>query len=218
MSSDSRYSYVHFSHVNQANYMDEWKDYHIPYNDIDTSRLFEETANIFPQFLLEEEEDGAIPLNSSIFGAKVYKNRNLLKKKIWTDLNLDGLRTGVTTKRLPDPSILHALHGSSVAADEVALSDFLANGYNADTTFNPDSSASNISHDELWLNTTSEYSANHTFSNMKMRSNSGTYVTPHHQAHPAQAPAPAPLQTPRIGKTRQPSQEKFQTPITRIVR
>lgn len=211
MSLDSQYSYVHFSHVNQANYMEEWNDYQIPYNEIDTSRLFEETANIFPQFLLEEDEDGAIPLSSSIFGAKVYKNRNLLKNKIWTDLNLDGLRTGATIKKLPDTSILNSLHSSLDIAGEIELSEFLSNGYNADTNFNPDVLASSILHDELWLNTTSEYLANHTFSNMKMRSNSGTYAAPHHQA-------PAPLQTPRIGKTRQPSQDKFQTPITRIMR
>lgn len=211
MSLDSQYSYVHFSHVNQANYMEEWKDYQIPYNEIDTSRLFEETANIFPQFLLEEDEDGAIPLSSSIFGAKVYKNRNLLKNKIWTDLNLDGLRTGTTIKKLPDTSILNSLHSSQDIASEIELSEFLFNGYNADTNFNPDVLASSILHDELWLNTTSEYLANHTFSNMKMRSNSGTYAAPHHQA-------PAPLQTPIIGKTRQPSQDKFQTPITRIMR
>lgn len=211
MSLDSQYSYVHFSHVNQANYMEEWKDYQIPYNEIDTSRLFEETANIFPQFLLEEDEDGAIPLSSSIFGAKVYKNRNLLKNKIWTDLNLDGLRTGTTIKKLPDTSILNSLHSSQDIASEIELSEFLSNGYNADTNFNPDVLASSILHDELWLNTTSEYLANHTFSNMKMRSNSGTYAAPHHQA-------PAPLQTPIIGKTRQPSQDKFQTPITRIMR
>lgn len=191
--------------------MEEWKDYQIPYNEIDTSRLFEETANIFPQFLLEEDEDGAIPLSSSIFGAKVYKNRNLLKNKIWTDLNLDGLRTGTTIKKLPDTSILNSLHSSQDIASEIELSEFLSNGYNADTNFNPDVLASSILHDELWLNTTSEYLANHTFSNMKMRSNSGTYAAPHHQA-------PAPLQTPIIGKTRQPSQDKFQTPITRIMR
>lgn len=191
--------------------MEEWNDYQIPYNEIDTSRLFEETANIFPQFLLEEDEDGAIPLSSSIFGAKVYKNRNLLKNKIWTDLNLDGLRTGATIKKLPDTSILNSLHSSLDIAGEIELSEFLSNGYNADTNFNPDVLASSILHDELWLNTTSEYLANHTFSNMKMRSNSGTYAAPHHQA-------PAPLQTPRIGKTRQPSQDKFQTPITRIMR
>lgn len=191
--------------------MEEWNDYQIPYNEIDTSRLFEETANIFPQFLLEEDEDGAIPLSSSIFGAKVYKNRNLLKNKIWTDLNLDGLRTGTTIKKLPDTSILNSLHSSLDIAGEIELSEFLSNGYNADTNFNPDVLASSILHDELWLNTTSEYLANHTFSNMKMRSNSGTYAAPHHQA-------PAPLQTPRIGKTRQPSQDKFQTPITRIMR
>ncbi|QBM87693.1 Apc13p protein [Metschnikowia aff. pulcherrima] len=211
MSLDSHYSYVHFSHVNQATYMEEWKDYHIPYDEIDTSRLFEETANIFPQFLLEEEEDGAIPLNSSVFGAKVHKDKNLLRKKIWTDLNLDGLRTGQNIKRLPDASILNSLHTTQNPAGDLALNDFLSNGYNAEMTFNPDVLASNMSHDELWLNTTSEYLANHTFSNMRMRSNSGTYAAPHHQA-------PAPLQTPRVGKTRQPSQEKFQTPITRIVR
>lgn len=202
MSQDGHYSSVHFTNYNQVLHLEEWKDYHIPYNDIDTSRLFEETASIFPQFLLEEDEDGGIPLNSSIFGAKVYKNRSLLKTRVWTDLGLEHLRPDAAARKLPDNTILRALRPPA-ASDEPSISDFLANGYHSEASFNPD--VSNVSGDEIWLNTTSEYLANHTFSNMKVRSNSGSFPSAHHQ-------------TPRIAKTRQLSQEKVQTPISRIMR
>lgn len=187
--------------------MEKWREYPIPYDDIDTNRLFEATGNIFPQFLLEEDEDGAIPLNSSTFGAKVYKNRNLLKEKIWSDLSTDVLRSDSTTKRLPDATILKSLH-TPIDEEEIAalsINDFLANGYNAELlAINADFLSGNLSHEEMWLNLTSEYPINHTFS-MKMRSNSSTHVQ-------------QPMQTPRVGRTRQSSLDKFQTPITRIVR
>lgn len=210
MSQDSVYSRVHFNNSQQAVYMEQWEDYSIPYNDVDTSRLFELTANIFPQFMVEDEEDDTIPLSSSIFGAKVYKNRSLLKRKLWTDLNLDALRSSPTTEKLPDATILQSLH-ETPHGSTVTLDDFLSNGYNAEPGFNPDTLVANKSHDEMWLNTTSEFLANHTFANVKLRSNSNSHTNTHHLASGS-------MQTPRPGRTRQPSQDKFQTPITRIMR
>lgn len=191
--------------------MEEWTDYKIAPNDMDTSRLFESTADMFPQFLLEEEEDGSIPLNSTVFGAKVYRNRNLLQKQAWTDFNLDVLRSDATAKKLPDQQILRLLYYTQDPELDVSLNDFLSNGYNYEQEFNADTLAENILNDEIWLNTTSEYLANHTFSNMKMRTTRDTYSGQHGSYQTAQNGA----QTPRMAR-RRPSQEKFQTPITRI--
>lgn len=208
--SDSSYGYVHFGNDNQAQYMDEWKEYHIPYDDIDTTSLMEATANIFPQFLLEEEEDGAIPLNSSTFGARLYKNRSLLRLKAWSDLNVDSLRSTAATKRLPDATILKSLHFGEFDDADASLGDFLSNGYNKELTkLNLDNSGASMSHDDNWLNTSSDFPTHHTFSNIKLRSNSATQVNQQNSSV---------IQTPRVGRTRQPSQDKFQTPITRIVR
>jgi len=208
--SDSSYGYVHFSNDNQAQYIDEWKDYYILYDDIDTTTLMEATANVFPQFLFEEDEDGAIPLNSSTFGARLYKNKNSLKLKAWSDLNVDSLRISPLTKRLPDGTILNSLHFDQVDDADVSIGDFLSNGYNTELTkLNPDVSEVSLTHDDIWLNTSSDFPTHHTFSNIKLRSNSTTQVN---QLNPAI------IQTPRVGRTRQPSQDKFQTPITRIVR
>lgn len=208
--SDSLYSYVHFTHSNQSTFMENWKEYPLPYDDIDTTHLFEATANIFPQFLLDEEEDGAIPINFSVFGAKVSKSRSLLQRKVWTDLNLDPLRSDSTTQKLPDKTILKSLHFAKSDATDVSLNDFLSNGYNSESSvLNADLTFANVSHDDIWLHTTSEFGHNHTFSHMKSRSNSTNHVNTQ--------PAP-PVQTPRMGRTRQPSHDKFQTPITRILR
>lgn len=188
--------------------MENWKDFTIPYDDIDVTRLYEATANIFPQFLLDEDEDGAIPLNSSIFGAKVSKNRGALQKSVWCDLNLDPLRADSTTVKVPDDTILKSLYFAEEDIPDISLHHFLSNGYGPELfVFNPDQSVANISHDDIWLHTTSEFSVNHTFSNIKTRSNSTTHT---HNA--------APVLTPRPGRTRQMSNDKFQTPITRILR
>lgn len=50
--------------------MEDWRNYHVPFDDIDTAQLNQASVNIFPQFLLEEEEDGAIPLNLAAFSLK----------------------------------------------------------------------------------------------------------------------------------------------------
>lgn len=186
--------------------MEGWTDYSISPNDIDTARLFEATADMFPLFLLEEEEDGSIPLNSSVFGAKVYRHRNLLQKKAWYDLNLDPLRSESCVKKLPDLQILRLVHQTETGLCDANLNDFLSNGYNADPDPHSDMLAENASNDDIWLNTTSEYLANHTFSNMKMRQSS---TFGQHSTYALGA------QTPRLGRRRS-SQEKFQTPITRI--
>lgn len=208
--SDASYGYVHFGNDNLAQYIDEWKDYHIPYDDIDTTNLMDATANIFPQFLFEEEEDGAIPLSSSTFGARIYKNKNLLRLRAWSDLNIDSLRSTPDTKRLPDATILRSLHFDEFDVADVSLGDFLSNGYNTEVTKGyPDISGASMSQDDNWINTSSDFPTHHTFSNIKLRSNSTTQANPQNSSV---------IQTPRVARTRQASQDKFQTPITRIVR
>lgn len=208
---DSHYSHVHFSHPNQAAFMEEWNDYKITPNDIDTTRLFEATADLFPQFLLEEEEDGSIPLSSSVFGAKVYRNKNVLQTKAWEDLNLGPLRSDAILKKQQDQQILHPLYNVQTEDLDLTLNEFLSNGYKAEPELHADILADNMSNDDIWLNTTSEYLANHTFSNMKLRKTSNNFSGPHNSSYVGQTGA----QTPRVAR-RRPSQEKFQTPITRI--
>lgn len=203
MSKDLVYLSVHFSHPDQVEFMEDWRNYHVPFDDIDTSQLFQALANIFPQFLLEEEEDGAIPLSLATFSSKVNKNKNMLRQPIWTDLGTDHLRSDSKTSKLPDQTILKPLH-SAVGDD--SLTDFLSNGYNAEFSV---LSQDNYNVSDSWLNVTSDFPVNHTFSNVRMRSTSG----PHRQ--PSDYPA---LHTPQVGRTRQMSLDKYQTPIGRIVR
>lgn len=219
---DSHYTSVHFIHANQASFMEEWTDYAIAPNDIDTSRLFEATADMFPQLNADDDDDDALS-QGAVFGSKVYRHRTLHPKKIWTDNNLDVLRAdghtnrptspkatsgsgGPTMRKLPDLQILHLLHQANTDLLDLSLNDFLSNGYNADTRYSEDA-LENVSADDLWLNTTAEYLANHTFSNMRMRGTSGSFQ---HGTYTAPG-----AQTPRMAR-RRPSQEKFQTPITRI--
>lgn len=157
MSSDSGYSYIHFSHENQAVFMESWRHYDIPHDDIDTAGLFQATALIFPLFLLEDEEDGAIPLNSSVFGTKVNKQRNLLKEPQWTDLSLERLR-GASKNRKSDQTVLKSLHSRST--EPAALSSFLSNGYAAGRR----SSVLMAENTSDWLNTSSDFPSNNTFS------------------------------------------------------
>lgn len=157
MSRDSVFSQVHHAHPNQALFIEKWHDFKLPYDDIDTLRLFEVTANVFPQLLQDDDEDGAIPLNSSLFGAKLYKNWGN-KEKVWTDLGIDMFRSDATLQKLPDKTILKS------AKSDAQLS-FMANGYED----------AESSHD--WL--LSEF-PNHTFSH-KFR-NSVTQ-TPRVQRH-----------------------------------
>lgn len=191
--------------------MEEWTDYAIAPNDIDTARLFEATADLFPQLAADEDDEDSIA-PGAVFGSKVYRHRTLQHKKIWADGNLDVLRASTASSntsvsaKLPDLQILHLLHHSHTELLDVSLNDFLSNGYNADSEFSEEA-PENVSTDDLWLNTTAEYLANHTFSNMRMRGASNTFQ---HGTYAAQG-----AQTPRVAR-RRPSQEKFQTPITRI--
>lgn len=203
MSKDLVYLSVHFSHPSQVQFMEDWKNYHVPFDEIDTAQLFQDLASILPQFLLEEEEDGAIPLSLATFSSKVNKNKSSLRQPVWTDLGTDQLRSDAKTSKLPDQTILKPLH-SAVGDD--CLTDFLSNGYNAEFSVLAND---NFNVSDSWLNMTSDFPVNHTFSNVRMRSTSG----PHRQPSDY-----APLQTPQVGRTRQMSLEKYQTPIRRIGR
>ncbi|KAK8443275.1 Apc13p protein [Candidozyma auris] len=200
MSRDSIYSRVHFSHARQVEFMEDWRNYHVPFDDIDTAQLNQASVNIFPQFLLEEEEDGAIPLNSAAFSSKVNKSKNLLRQPIWTDLGTEQLRADAKSTRLPDETILKSLHS---AVGEESLTNFLSNGYNNEQSVLAND---NYNVSDSWSNVTSEYPINHTFSN-RLRSTSGNRSSEMQHLH-----------TPQLGRVRQASSERYQTPIGRIVR
>lgn len=185
---DSTFSYVHIDNPNQVLYMEKWHDEPIPFDDIDTHALVEATSNLFPQILLEDEDDSGIPINLSIFGAKVFKNRNLMKEKVWTDLNIDKF---LKEERPPDNTVLKSIY-TKLDTNGLTISDFLSNGFahQPDPVFSPPS----IDH------STTEFLPNNTF--FRSNSTDGSQV----------------LHTPRVGRTRQPSTDKLQTPITRTMR
>ncbi|EAZ63663.1 hypothetical protein PICST_28046 [Scheffersomyces stipitis CBS 6054] len=233
---DSTYSYVHIDDPNQVIYMEKWQDDPIPFDDIDTQQLLEATANLFPQLLLEEEEDGAIPIQPATYGAKAYKNRQLLKDKIWNDFGIfeKFLNESSSLNKQVDKTILGSMYtksnehfdgdiadgGEDIVKREngFTVADYLSNGFtmndNTMDILSPTDMANDsimgVHHGDISLNSTSDLpgGANNTFFNA--RSNSIGYGN--------QAGVAA-VQTPRVGRTRQTSTDKsFQTPITRIMR
>lgn len=224
---DSTFSYVHLDDPNQIIYMEKWEDDPIPFNDIDTQSLIEATTTLFPQYLLEEEEDSGLPISSSTFGTKVYKNRKLLKDKAWSDLAIFDkfMDESSSLHKQKDKTILKSVYTklsnnayeSVDDPEEFTIAEFLSNGYNPSDTMDilspPDMVNDSIMGNnagDISINSTSDLlvPGNNTFS-MNIRTNSGN--NSNHQN--------AVMQTPRIGRSRQPSTDKiFQTPVTRIMR
>ncbi|CUM63211.1 uncharacterized protein PRCAT00000781001 [Priceomyces carsonii] len=203
MSRDSNFSYVHINHPNQVLYIEKWKDEPIPFDDIDTQILFDTTLSVYPNFFFEEEDDNNLLVNSMNFGLKSLKNkRKLLKEKIWNDLNItekfsDQLHPDNVDRTILSP--LYTKHQSKnyddFEGDEgLTIGEFMSNGFTL---------ADNLERLQIenhdFLNFTH---LNDTFLNS--RSNSFSQPV---------------LQTPRMTKTRQPSNDNnFQTPITRMTR
>lgn len=140
---DTDYNFTHFTNPNQGLYTETWREESpIPYDDIDTTALFEATANLFPQFLLEDEEDGAIPINSANFSAKYYKNKRLLKDKVWLDtaiferfLNQDQVADNTILKPIaakPPPQNFNTSYDTT-QGDDLTIAQFLLNGYGPET-------------------------------------------------------------------------------------
>lgn len=210
MSRDASFSYVHIDDPNHVLYMERWADAPIPFDDVDTHALVEATSNLFPQFLMEEEDDGGIPINSSTFGAKVYKNKSLLKDWVWSDLAIhDFLKEG---PGIPDKTILNSFYSTQSPDDDLQISAFLANGYDRDIQplQSPDVNSSIVAGDISANSSDLIGPSNNTF-NLNLRSNSNS--------GPANQPLPFQQQTPQVARTRQVSTDKsFQTPIARIVR
>lgn len=185
---DSLFHSLHFLHPNQALYIETWQDLPISYDPIDTGSLFDAASAVFPHLLDTDEDDDLLPINLSTFGAKFNKSRQLNNRKVWSDVLPENLKAMLSRPKLEDETILRPMRRTNEV--NVAIDDFLANGYKAETE--------DRILEESWLNTT-DLQANHTFS-MKMRSNSVNSI-----------------HTPRI-RTRQVSLDKFQTPVARIIR
>lgn len=135
---DTNYNYTHFTTPNQGLYTETWREESpIPYDDIDTTALFEATANLFPQFLLEDDEDGAIPINSANFSAKYYKNKRLLKDKVWLDTAI--FERFLNHQHVSDGTILKPIAAKVDTAfdttilGELTIAQFLLNGYGPET-------------------------------------------------------------------------------------
>lgn len=224
---DSAFTYIHIDNPNQVLYMEKWQDHPIPFDDIDTHSLLEATANLFPQLLLEDEEDGGIPIHSSTFEAKVYKNRSLLKEKAWSDLGVYEKFLKDSEKQ-PDQTILKPIYAKLSKnylntlddLSRIAINDFLSNGYGSDHTANqllmsPPEVGADISG-----MSSSDYigPVNSSFI-IRQGSTSSTTAPQPMLVSQLRTVGPLVMQTPRVGRTRQASADKnLQTPITRIVR
>lgn len=226
--SDGSYSYVHFTDPNQVLYMENWaNDDPIPFDDLDTQGLFEATGTLFPQFLLEEEEDGGIPINPATFSLKYYKNKKLLKDRVWNDLGIHDkfLNPDSDLNKQYDRTILKPLHHSHHdinmtddlfhGHDELNIAQFLANGYGPSENIDNVLTSNDLVNDSIMGNNTSDLSINlntdfipPNFPVPKRNNSNGNinYMN-------------GPTQTPRVGRPRQPSNDRnFQTPVTRILR
>ncbi|CAH2351423.1 hypothetical protein CLIB1423_03S05974 [[Candida] railenensis] len=211
---DSHFSFIHLEDPNHVLYMEKWNEEPIPFDDIDTHALFEATANLFPQYLLEEEEDGGIPISSSTIGAKIFKDRKLLKERTWTDIGIYERFSKTTGSSQRDETILKHIYTNSDSVDEFTIADFLSNGYEADEDRDQDPGSPDMVNDsimggtgDLSLNSTSDFigPSSNTFTMNPTRSVSNSSTNQ--------------IQTPRPPRTRQPSSDRnFQTPITRIIR
>jgi len=210
MSLDSIYSYVHVNDSNQVIYLSKWQYLPIPFDDIDTDALFDAASNKFPQLLLEEdEEDAALPVNSSSRGAMAYKNDRTLRERVWTDLGLEKF-TGHSTDDMVDRTMLQPLytsHDESHREDSgfrsratfrnshntnvpmAAIADFLSNGLAQDavsTTFmSPDINDSSIYHGVDFSINSNDLSHN-TFLNV--RSSSHNHQAQNYNSHQFQPP------------------------------
>lgn len=232
---DSAFTYIHIDNPNQVLYMEKWQDDPIPFDDIDTHSLLEATSNLFPQLLLEDEEDGGIPISSSTFGAKVYKNRNLLKEKVWTDL-------GVYDKFLKESSSLHKQTDQTILKpiftklsngyldtledfSRLTINDFLSNGYGSDHTANQLlMSPPDVGPDISGMSSSDYIGPTNNSFVIRQSSTSGPSTTQpilvsQLRVQHGSTLGPQVIQTPRVGRTRQSSTDKnLQTPISRIVR
>lgn len=205
--SDSSYTFVHFTNPNQVLYVEKWTgDEPILFDDIDTRGLFEATSNLFPQFMLDEEEEGGIPINPTNFSAKYYKSKRLSKEKIWSDSSVyENFFRG--DKDDGDRTILKPLTNKQIKSvdDDLSLGQFMSNGYNHNDNF-----------EHMMLT--------NDFNDSIMGNNSDLSINLHSDFIPPNFPKRNgstsnsfnPAQTPKIGRARQPSNDRtYQTPISR---
>ena len=217
------FSYIHMDDAHKVLCIEQWQDSQVPYNDIETNSLVEATASLFPRFLLEEEEDGALPGNSTAFGNKVYKNHKLLKENTWSDLGIHEKFLDETSNlhKEKDKTILKAVYTKPTEGNkdrpgnDMILAEFLSNGHYNSENLEDASASSEMINDsvmgnnnvDIFVNSSNDHSVpNNTFS-INMRSASGS------NSHGVS------VQTPRVERSRQYSTDRvFHTPVTRSMR
>lgn len=215
---DSHFSFIHLEDPNHVLHMEKWQDNPIPFDDIDTQALFDATANLFPQYLLEEEEDGGIPISSSTIGAKIIKDRKLLKDRTWQDLGIFDRFLEESAPKRRDETILKSvytkLHNPVYDVDnehpELTMAEFLSSGYEVDMVDEHEISSSDIVNDSIMGNT-----GDLSLTSSDLLGPSGNFSM---NVRSSSVNSNA-VQTPRPPRTRQLSTDRnFQTPITRIIR
>jgi hypothetical protein len=180
---DGHFSYLHLQDPSHVLYLERWRDEPIAHDDIDPPALLEASAAMFPKFLLEEEEDGGIPILLSTIGTKILKDRRLLKERTWHDLAVHERFALHPDPRWRDHTVLAAATDDA----DATLARFMANGY---ALAEEPPAAASPANDSLGDLSHSDLAA---------------------YARPA-------VQTPRPPRTRQLLSDRFQTPITRIIR
>lgn len=194
--------------------MEKWsEDDPIPYDDIDILPLLEATQSLFPQFVLEEEEDGGIPINPANFSAKYYKNKGKSKDRIWCDttafekfLDLDQHASR------QDKTILRPLHSTDTdlvveQANDFSVAQFLRNGYASSDMEGLLVLAHDVNDSIMGPNT----------SDVSINLNTD-FIPPHFPLPKRTGSNSAVNQTPKV-RARQPSNDRtYQTPIARMRR
>ena len=127
------------------------------------------------------------------------------------DLNIESFK--LDNKNVVDKTLVPPVAG------DPDLAEFLSNGYNKEELLVLQLSPGNntvLHNSDMSLNSTSDYVGNSNNTFINMRSNSTSHQQPSQQQ--LQQLQQLQFQTPRPGRVRQVSTDKFQTPVSRIMR
>lgn len=223
---DSTYSYIHHIDPKQVLHMEKWQDDPIPYGDVDTQPLIEASSGLFSQFMAEDEEDNDYPINPSIFGRKLYKNRRNPSDRVWSDLAVydSFLNESSSLFKQKDNTILKSVHtnleGLFESNDEVegfSMAHFLSNGFAHEEVMDTILKTHDLN-DSIIGGATGDLSLLSALE-LPVPHNTSMIGSSRIPSNPINTSVNAANQTPRMNRSRQPSSDRiFQTPITRIMR
>ncbi|CAN3353925.1 hypothetical protein DICA3_A10968 [Diutina catenulata] len=199
---DSSYNYSHINHPNHILYASKWSLQPIPYDDIDTERLLDSMAALFP----DDEDDITMPQLKAATRRKGQKKN----QPVWTDLSLDRFLAS-TPQTARDAYRDHTMVPPMFTGEDESdgVNEYLSNGFNHPAT--------------------TLFTAQSTFSHMQSPPPLGyeppsfaTPATPRIRASSNMSETPrirqSSVHTPRVPSGTPRNQTPFQTPNTRIMR